>query len=356
MIPLLEPEIPQKSKEYVMDCLDTGWLSYTGPYVQRFEDAVKCYINSNAAIAMSNGTGALWLALKALGVGPGDYVAVPTMTFIATVNAIIYAGAIPVFIDCNYNLQMDTYYLLSAKQRYNLKAVIPVHMLGNPCDIETIDEITDSNIFLIEDAAQALGSTYLNSESKIGTWSDAAMFSFSFNKTVAAGQGGMVTTNNKTLGDKLKYLSLQAKDDAEMYIHNEAGFNMGMSNINAALACGQIENIKAITTKKKYIKDTYLKLLGKDNLYYQKEGNGWLNAYRSKKTYKEMSYLLKQKEIQTRPLFYPNHLQKSFRKYPYFGKDTAIQKYEHTVCIPSSTSITDEQIEFVVKSIKECDN
>lgn len=351
MIPLLEPVIPQASKDYVNEAMDTGWLSYSGPYVKKLEDQVRKYTRTIDAVAASNGTGALWLILKALGIGSGDFVAVPTMTFVATVNAIVHAGATPVFIDCDDELQMCPHCLRQAKESIKLKAVIPVHMLGNPCDMESIDAIIDPETYLIEDSAQALGSFYLNSKKRIGSWGYASMFSFSFNKTIAAGQGGMITTNHRDLGKRLKYLSLQAKDDAEMYVHDESGFNMGMSNLNAALACGQMDQIDYIISEKRRVRDKYAELLGKENLYYQEEGNGWLNACRISRQYEEVSTRCKERGVQVRPLFYPNHLQKSFKDFLYFGNWSAEEKYEYTVCLPSSIGLTDEQIEYIVESV-----
>ena len=355
MIKLFEPEIPNKSKEYVNKALDTGWLSYTGSYVKQLEDQVGSYIGTKNNIALSNGTVALWLALKALGIGYGDFVAVPTMTFVGTVNAIIHTGATPVFIECDEDLQMHTEYIKAALDTMRLRAMIPVHMLGNTCDMDKICEICNSlDTFIIEDAAQALGSKYLDNKTKVGKrWeTQATMFSFSFNKLIAAGQGGMIVTKHEHLGTYIKYLSLQSKDDADMYIHNEAGFNAGMSNINAALACGQMEDIISVLEKKNRVRNKYLELLGEENMYYQPNGNGWLNAYKCKEPYKDVVQRCSKAGIQVRPLFYPNHLQKGFKKYPYFGNRIAEQKYNYTVCLPSSTTLTDKNIKEVVKLVR----
>jgi len=351
-INLLEPEIPQVSKDYVNDCLDTGWLSYSGPYVKKLEDQVKEHVGTKSAVAMSNGTGALWVALKAFNIGPGDFVAVPTMTFVATVNAVIQTGATPVFIGCDDDLQMDVDCLQDAVVKLKPKAIIPVHILGNMCNMEAIYSIVyNDKIPVIEDAAQALGSTDVYG-CYAGTKGTVGMYSFSFNKLIAAGQGGMLVTREEELGKHMKYFSLQSKDDAEMYVHHQAGFNMGMSNINAALACGQMENIDEILKQKRRVRDKYVELLGEENVYYQEGGNGWLNAYRSKENYHSVSLRCKEAGVQVRPLFSPNHTQEPFRKYPFFGKDIAILKYLSTVCMPSSQNLTDEQIQHVVKSVR----
>jgi len=351
-INLLEPVIPPKSKEYVNDCLDTGWLSYSGSYVKQLENQVKDFVRTKSAVAMGNGTGALWVALKTFSIGPGDFVVVPSMTFVATVNAVIQTGATPVFVDCNNNLQIDINFLRDAIEKLKPKAIIPVHILGNLCDMDTIKSLAYNDcIPVIEDAAQALGSID-KCNCYAGTRGTVGMYSFSFNKLIAAGQGGMLVTREERLGNHMKYFSLQSKDNAEMYVHDEAGFNMGMSNINAALACGQMENIDETLKQKRRVRDKYVELLGKENMYYQEGGNGWLNAYKTNKAYKEVSLRCKRAGIQVRPLFYPNHKQTSFNKYPYFGNHMAENKYKTTVCIPSSPNLTDEQIQHVVKSIR----
>ena len=355
MIPLLKPELPPTAKQYVDECLDTGWLSYTGPYVERFENAVKDFIGSQGTVACSSGTAALWFALMNIGVGTGINVAVPSMTFIGTINAILYTGATPVFIGCDDNLQMSMKYLEEARRHKWIDVVLPVHMLGNTCSIDDIRNtclLTGDSVYIIEDAAQALGSRYEDGTLVGSKDTEACMFSFSFNKLVAAGQGGMLSFANKAQRDHVKYMSLQAKDNPEMYIHNSSGFNVGMSNINAALALAQMEQLDNILEKKKRVQKKYIELLGEENMYYQEGGNGWLNAYRSKEPYTRVSRRCKLAGIQVRPLYYPNHLQSCFIEYEYFGDNKPEDKYDYTVCLPSSTDLTDEEIEHVVKLVR----
>jgi perosamine synthetase len=353
MIPLLKPELPPTAKQYVNECLDTGWLSYTGPYVERLETAVNDFVGAQGAVATSSGTAALWFVLMCIGVGPGITVAVPTMTFVATVNAIRYTGADPILIGCDDNLQLSIEDLKAAAAELQIDVVLPVHMLGNTSNMEKINEVLNGEAYIYEDAAQALGSKYEDG-SLVGNCknTNGCMFSFSFNKLIAAGQGGMLTFANKAARDEVKYMSLQAKDDPEMYIHNDSGFNVGMSNMNAALAYAQMEEIDIILKKKKRVKEKYLELLGEENMYYQEGGNGWLNAYRSKENYRVVSDRCKAAGIQVRPLFCPNHLQKRFKQHSYFGNNLAEEKYKHTICLPSSTDLTDEEIKYVVKLVR----
>jgi dTDP-4-amino-4,6-dideoxygalactose transaminase len=204
---------------------------------------------------------------------------------------------------------------------------------------------------VIEDAAQALGSKDEH-DIHAGSCGIASMFSFSFNKLIAAGQGGMVVTDRTVVGQRIKYLSLQAKDDENMYLHHEAGFNVGMSNINAALACAQMEQIDEIIKKKRRVRDKYLELLGKEKMYYQERGNAWLNTYKSSEDYITISNRLEKKGIRTRPLFYPNHLQAGFKRYLYFGEDRALKEWQYAVCLPSSPDLTNEEIKYIVQSIR----
>ena len=354
-ISLLEPYRLDMGNKYISDCLNSGWISYAGEYVSRLEEEMAFYTGAQYAVAVGSGTGGLWLSLKALGIGPGDKVIVPSMTFVATVNAVIAVGAEPVFVDCDETLNMDVDSLFNAVRYsgYDVKAIIPVHMLGNLCNMDEVYNIVneyDGRINIIEDAAQALGTVSKN-YFHAGTFGDIGMISFSFNKMVTGGGGGILLTDNETDAKRLKYLSLQAKDNAEMYIHKEAGFNMGLSNINAALACSQLEMIDEIRDKKNYIHDNYHDAFG-DLIIHSDEGNNWLNAIKGVH-YTSAAPKLKALDIQVRPLFYPNHLQESFTKYNSFVGDNPLKAYENTICLPSSTNMTDEQIDYVIKSLRK---
>jgi perosamine synthetase len=354
-ISLLEPYKLSEAKKDICNVLDSGWISYTGNAIETLEKRIAEYTGAKFAVATSTGTGALWLILKALGIGPGDKVIVPTMTFVATVNAVIHAGAEPVFVDCTQDLQMDPRQLdFALGLEKNIKAIMPVHMLGNMCDMNKIVELADHyNVHIIEDAAQALGTRYIYNNKHAGTFGIAGMFSFSFNKIITAGQGGMIVTDDESLAKKLKYLSTQAKDDADGYIHNNAGFNMGMSNINASVALSQFDMIDEILKKKEDIWYNYINNGISSLSAYG--SNHWLNAIHTS-DYKSASKKTS-KYFQTRPLFYPNHMQKPFYKYKHYCNNyccdsSAVRAYKSVMCIPSSTGMTEDQQNIVIQLIR----
>jgi len=362
MIPLLEPCITENGYKYVKDCLDSGWISYAGNYVRDLEQEVENIVGHNKkAVALNSGTSAIYLALKTLGIGPDDYVVVPTMTFVATVNAVVQTGARPVFVDCDSSLCMDISALELAVSSVNVKAIVPVHMLGHMCNMDEIMKIATKNtIKVVEDAAQALGS-YLNNR-HAGTFGDVGIFSFSFNKMITAGGGGMLIAD-KYIAERVKYLALQAKDNQTMYIHHEPGYNMGMGNMNAALALSQIENIENFKNKKTSIWNNYKESLEASDKMTMIDGlgdsNRWLSAvrlnkYTNRATSTEISHLIKVMEnsgIQIRPLFKPNHKQLAFKGSLYFGKIEADNAYKSVVCLPSSIGITDEHQLSVVEAL-----
>lgn len=360
MIPLLEPCITENAYKYVKDCLDTGWISYAGEYVRQLEERIEALVGENKkAVALNSGTGGIYLALKILGVGPGDNVIVPTMTFVATVNAIMQTGAKPVFVDCDESLCMSVSALESAVSSVRAKVIIPVHILGHMCDMDKIMKIaTREGIRVVEDAAQALGS-YLHGQ-HAGTFGDIGVFSFSFNKMITAGGGGMIVAN-KHIAERAKYLALQAKDNQTMYIHNEAGYNLGMNNISAALAVSQMENINDFTDKKKAIWKNYKESLENSDEMVMIDGlgdsNRWLSAVRIKKYMSSASNIphiltvMESRGIQTRPMFRPNHRQSAFKSYPYFGKIEADNAYGSVICLPSSIGMTDDQQLSVIEAL-----
>lgn len=353
MIPLLQPCITENGYKYVKDCLSSGWISYAGNYVSDLEKEIEDIVGQNKkAVALNSGTSGLFLALKLLGIGEGDYVIVPTMTFIATVNAIMHTGAKPVFIDCNDSLCMDPELLercMSLPEADRIKAIMPVHVLGSICDMDKIMEFaTKNSLRVVEDAAQALGSDLRGQHA--GTFGDIGVFSFSFNKMITAGGGGMIIAN-KYLADRAKYLALQAKDDQTMYIHNDVGYNLGMGNISAALALSQVESIGTFRAKKRAIWKMYKEATEDIDSVDMVDGlgdsNRWLSAIRIRK-HMNSSYniphvieLMKGEGIQTRPMFKPNHIQQPYWDFSFVGSDRAEQAYSETLCLPSSVDLTE---------------
>ncbi len=273
-IPLSEPEIRGKEWEYVRDCLESGWVSSAGAYVDRFEQMVAQQTKSRHAVATVNGTAALHIALLVAGVQPDDEVLVSTLTFIAPVNAIRYVGAWPVFVDAEAGYwQMDplrvTEFLENGCQWKNgalfnretgrrVSAIVPVHILGHPVDIDPIVAVARKfGLKVIEDATEGLGAAYKGRP--LGSIGDIGCFSFNGNKIITTGGGGMLVTDNEALASKAKYLTTQAKDDSFEYIHREIGYNYRLPNLLAAVGCAQMELLPSYVSAKREIAARYTK-------------------------------------------------------------------------------------------------
>ena len=272
MIPLCVPEIRGNEWKYIKECLDTNWVSSVGPFVDRFEQELAAYVGTKHAIATVNGTAALHIALLVAGVQPDDEVLVSTLTFISPANAIRYVGAWPVFIDAEPDYwQMDPQKVVDFLDKecqwrdgalYNkitgrrVKAIIPVHILGHPCDMDPILEIVRKyELLVIEDATEALGAKY--KDRMVGHLGDIACFSFNGNKIITTGGGGMIVTDNEAWARKAKYLTTQAKDDPVEYIHNEIGYNYRLTNVQAAMGVAQLEKLEEHIASKRRIAKTY---------------------------------------------------------------------------------------------------
>jgi perosamine synthetase len=264
-VPLHAPNFSGREWEYVKDCLDTGWVSSVGAYVDRFETMVAEAAGTRFAVATVNGTAALHAALHALGVGPGDLVVCPTLTFVATCNAVAYTGAQPLLVDIDpATLAIDParlHVLLAGWQGPPVKAIVPVHIFGNPADMDALAAISAQfAIPLIEDATEALGSHYkgrpCGSLSRLGT------FSFNGNKTLTTGGGGMITTDDEDLARRLKHLTTTARvPHAWWFDHDEIGFNYRLPNLNAALGCAQMERLADLAAAKRRLAALYSEVL-----------------------------------------------------------------------------------------------
>ena len=378
MIPLSEPLMGEKEIEYVTDCIRSNWVSYLGQYVDLFESKFAEFCKSKYAIAASSGTAALHLALVAIGIGPGDEVIVPSLTFIATANAVTYTGACPIFLDseaktwnidpksirqfikenCDFDKENN---LLNIKTRRRLKAIIPVHLYGHPAQMDEISEISkEFGLALIVDATESLGARY--KDRPVGSIGDIECFSFNGNKLITTGGGGMLTTNNEELATATKFLSTQAKKQGLEFIHPSIGFNYRLTNVQAAIGVAQLEKIDYYIKKKREHADRYRILLeGIDGIIFKDEvawakSVFWLNCITVEDEYgmtkKELVNELRQSEIDSRPIFYPIHLQ-----IPYIHLGTkklpvAESLSEKALCLPSSVGLRDEDLEEVVSVIK----
>ena len=380
-IPLSVPNLAGKELQYVKRCIDTGWVSSSGDFVQQLEGAICGYVKAKFAVACVNGTAGLHVALHLCGVGRGDEVIVPTLTFIATVNAAKYVGAEPVFMDCDSHMNIDCAKLgefcatKCVSTRFGLrnkttgriiKAVLPVHVFGNPCDMAGVIEISRRyRLKVIEDATESLGAHYTGGIHKgkfTGTISDMGVYSFNGNKIITTGGGGMIVTNNARLAEKARYLVNQAKDDSVRYIHNEIGFNFRLTSLQAALGLAQLELLDGFIKTKKRNYELYKKLLsgarGLRMLDIPKDSapNYWfypLIIERGEFGADNDAVMkhLESQGVQSRPIWYLCHLQRPYRRNQAYKIEKALWFWRRTLNLPCSTNLKAAQIRTVTSMI-----
>lgn len=368
MIPVNEPLLNGNEKKYLNECIDTGWISSEGAFIQKFERHMANYVGREYAVSVTNGTAALEMALVALEIGSGDEVIMPSFTIISCAQAIVKAGAIPVLVDSEYdsfNMRVED---IESKITKRTKAIMIVHIYGLPVDVNPILELARKyNLKIIEDAAEMHGQTYNNQ--RCGSFGDISIFSFYPNKHITTGEGGMVLMNDIGLYERCKSLrNLGFSNDAsKRFIHEELGWNLRMTNIQAALGVAQLERIEEFVEKKRWIGKMYQELLQDisvinlplkrkpfaDNIY-------WVFAITIKdsfsKTAKEVMKELGDRGIGTRPFFYPMQLQPVFQKMGLFKDEVypnASKLYERGFYIPSGLALTETQIYEVSKVMHE---
>ncbi len=364
-IPLSEPVFEGNEWKYVKDCLDSGWVSSVGKYVNLFEKKIAEYVGAEHAISTANGTAAIHTALMVAGVSRGDRVIVPTLSFIATVNPVVYCGAIPVFVDSEKEtLNMDPEKTVKTikqlvKNKKKPKAIMVTHLYGHPCDMDPILDVAhEYGIIVIEDACESLGSKY---KSKMtGTLGDIGCFSFNGNKIVTSGGGGMFLTNQESFASRAKYLTTQARDDDNEYVHNEVGYNYRLTNIQAALGLAQLEQLPAFIKKKRGIVQQYLEELA--NLEEVRvlseaewaESNYWLITVLIHKVGFHRRHFLEKLRggITLRPLFRPLHMQRPFAGRNKDELKVAELLYETGLNLPSSVNLSSGHIKKVADSLK----
>lgn len=367
-IPVNEPLLDGNEKKYLAECIDTGWIGSEGAFVGKFEQNMAHYVGKKHAVAVTNGTAALELAIVALGIGAGDEVIMPSFTIISCAQAVVKAGATPVLVDSDYaTFNMQTH-AIESKITNNTKAIMVVHIYGLPVDMNAIIVLAKKyNLKIIEDSAQAHGQTY--ADKQCGSFGDISTFSFYPNKHITTGEGGMVLTDDENLFQRCKsYRNLCFATDADKrFIHQDLGWNLRMSNIQAALGVAQLEKIDEHLEKKRWIGQTYQELLAEidcvnlpvattdyaENIY-------WVFALVLTDGYqhdaKEICQQLAKKGIGTRPFFYPMHLQPVFNKRGLFVNESypiAEKLYNKGFYIPSGLSLNIRQIEQVAKTLHE---
>ncbi len=363
MIPLSIPHLAGNELKYVTECIETGWVSSAGSYVTRFEEMVAEFTGNKFGVAASSGTSGLHLAMHMLGIDQGDIVLVPNITFIASANAVAYTKASPVFIDVDPDTwQMDLDLLeewLDENNSPSVKAVMPVHVLGNMCNMPKLMDIAFRHgLHVIEDSTEALGS-YWNGQSA-GSFGTMNVFSFNGNKIITTGGGGVIVTNDEAHAKRAKHLSTQSKVNPETYYHDEIGFNYRLVNILAAIGVAQMEQLPDFISKKKAM-DAYYRehLSGVGDIRFQKvekgvDPNCWLFTFYSTKQ-AEILAALKKNEIIARPFWYPMNQLPMFTENVYFTKtDNARNIHANCLSIPSSISLTEADLEKVVQVVKNC--
>ena len=374
IIPLCEPNLAGKEKKYLLNCIKTNYVSTVGNYVGKFEKKIGSFIKSRYSISCNSGTSALHLALRVVGVKSNHEVIVPTISFIATANAVRYLKASPVFMDCDDYFNIDikktinflkekTYFknnqCFNKKNGKIIKALIVVHVLGNAVYLDQLIKICKKNkIKIIEDAAAALGTKYTKGKYKnkfVGTVGDIGCFSFNGNKIITCGSGGILATNNKNYYEQSKYLSTTACDRKIDYTHNALGYNYRLNNVNAAIGLAQIEKIQFYLKAKRKIFNFYCNNLimnEKLKVYtgpkYSNNNNYITNIICKNKNIKnKIINFFKKNKVQVRSLWKPLHMQKYFKKYEQFKITKAPNYFNRTISIPSSSNITKSELEKV---------
>ncbi|PAW38662.1 aminotransferase DegT [Bacillus toyonensis] len=346
---------------YVKEAFDTNWIAPLGENVNGFERELAMKVGSNAAAALSSGTAAIHMALKAAGVGEGDVVFCQTLTFSATANPIIYQNAIPVFIDSDYETwNMCPKALEEAFKKYpNVKAVIVVHLYGLSADMDKIVELCKKyDVTLIEDAAESLGTYYKGKHT--GSFGDYGIFSFNGNKIITTSGGGMLVSNDEERVSKVRFWATQSRDQARHYQHSELGFNYRMSNVVAGIGRGQLKVLDQRVQKKRYIFDFYKRELGNlEGIEFMpsnewNEPNYWLSSMTLNGKIRPIDVMeaLEKENIESRPVWKPMHMQPFFEKYDFVGTDVSEKLFENGICLPSDTKMTEADLEKVVKIIK----
>ncbi len=371
-----------KEWEYVKDCLDSGWVSSAGKYLDRLEQNICSLTKAKHAVATSSGTAALHIALQLMGVEPEDEVIVPTLTFIAPINAVKYLQAHPVFMDCDdyYNIDIpktiefirqETKYekgmSINQRTKRRMRAIILVHVFGNAVDFHELESFCrERNIKIVEDATESLGTYYREGKYKgrhTGTIGDIGCFSFNGNKIVTAGGGGMIVTDNASDANKARYLIAQAKDDDIYYIHDEVGFNYRLSNIQAAVGVAQLECLpEAIRIKKENYEYYQRAIQPMDGLQIAPvpsyaDNNYWMYALQiNSKIYgHDRDEILKrfhQHQVRVRPVWHLNHLQKLYKKSQACHIENALKLVQVTLNLPCSVGLSREDIDYIIDVLK----
>jgi perosamine synthetase len=358
-----EPDIGEEELRNVVEAVKSGWISSKGKFIEKFEREFANYIGMKYGVAVSNGTVALHLALAALGIGPGDEVIVPDLTFVATINAVLYTGARPVIVDIHPEYWCMDPDKVEKAITPKTKVIIPVHLYGHPCDMDPIMEIASrNNLYIVEDAAEAHGAEYKGR--KVGSFGYISCFSFYGNKIITTGEGGMVLTNDDELAEKIRILRDHGMNPEKRYWHEVIGFNYRMTNLQAAIGVAQLSKIDKFIEKKRRIAKIYAEeLSGIPGIILHPEMPWAKNVYwlysilidpnKAKISRDELSKRLEKEGIETRKFFYPLHEMPIYAKYGVYSYPVATTISRQGLNLPSSTKLTEEDARFIAQKIKE---
>ena len=373
-IPNAVPHLAGNEWKYVKECLDTNWVSSVGPFVDRFEREMAVYVQARHGIAVVTGTAALHAALVALDVRPDDEVLVPSLTFVATVNAIHYCGARPVFMDSDartWNLdpaktaeflarecELRRGALVNRASGRRVKAILPVHLYGHPVDLDPLLDLTSRYpVALVEDSTESLGACYKGK--RVGVAGQAGCLSFNGNKIITTGGGGMVVTNDDQTARRLRSITTQARSDAKEWIHDAIGFNYRMTNVQAALGVAQLEQLDHFVEAKRATARAYTDALsglpGVEPLGEQPwaQSNFWMYSIQLDPAVWGSARRVIDEAIaagiQCRPLFYPVHRQPPYRDCQAYRVEVADRLHARGLSLPCSVGITPAQRERVVR-------
>jgi perosamine synthetase len=367
MIPVNTPIIGELERKYLLECITTGWISSEGPFVEQFEQEMAKYSERRYGVAVSNGTAALEIAAKAIGITEGDEVIIPSFTIISPAQAISKLGAKPILVDSNLETWNMDVSQIEEKITTKTKAILVVHIYGLPVEMDKVLELCEKyKLKLIEDAAEMHGQTYKGR--KCGSFGDVSIFSFYPNKHITTGEGGMIVTNDLSLAEKCKSYRNLCFRPQQRFVHDEIGWNYRMTNMQAALGVAQLQQIDSFIKRKREIGNLYLELLDglsdqlilplkttdyADNIFWV---FGMILKENAKLNAKMMMAMLQERGIGCRPFFYPMHKQPVYNKMGWYTNESyenAEKMAEYGFYVPSGLGITDDEIHIVASELKK---